>query len=103
MIGMEFKMLLGLIIALAIIAIVFVMIFMPAMLLGHNSGAQISFRQFCIFWSLNGYKEGIGETVERDGVNRGSPSDFCPSAIGKISLTTSDDVEKCRNVCRGLA
>jgi hypothetical protein len=105
MIGMEFKLILGFIIALAIIAIIFAMIFIPASAFGQNSGKQMSFREFCVFWSLNGYKEGAGETVERNGINRGSPTEYCPSAIGKSVLTSLDssDIEKCRNVCRGVA
>ena len=106
MIGMEFKFILGLVILLAFLAIVFIMIFNPATKFSQNTGTQMSFRDFCVFWSLGGYKEGIDETVitRSDGKPHGTPSDFCPSVVGPVPPSGVDDyLERCKNVCRGLA
>lgn len=105
--GMEFKMILGFIIMLAVLAAVFFLAFKPATDYKDNSGEQLSFREFCVFWSTNGYDEGFIDPVVRGGKPHGSPSEFCPLAIGNPSQTEMSNIEKyterCRNVCRGLA
>jgi hypothetical protein len=99
--GMEFSAILTLLLVVAIIFIVAVVVINPGVTFGKNVDTQIGFRDFCFFWSLNGYKEGLGQEVIRDSKSYGYPDDYCPSALGKLYISTPEEVESCKNVCRG--
>jgi hypothetical protein len=109
--GMEFKAILVIIVVVAIVFIAVLIAFIPGFAFGENMKTQTSFRDFCLFWSLNGYKEGNGQPVERSSVIYGCPSgcadypNYCPSAIGNPlgGSLTEEEVERCRNICRGVA
>lgn len=56
---------------------------------------QTEFRDFCIFWSLDGYK---GDTVVIDGRDV-SIQEYCLPALGKLAWSSGDKIE-CENICR---
>jgi hypothetical protein len=102
--GMEFSAILTLLLVVAIIFIVAVVVINPGVTFGKNVDTQIGFRDFCFFWSLNGYKEkGSNDHIIRNEIDYGTPNDLdhCPSALGKPLGITNDDVESCINICRG--
>lgn len=98
--GLEFKTLLGLIILIVVILLIIIIAINPSLLFGEQAGAQISFREFCVFWSLSGYAEGFGDTIEAKG-ELYSVDDMCEIGLGKPpgGLETGD-LENCKNLCK---
>jgi len=113
---MEYKVILAVILMVIVISVIVTIAILPGFVYGKESSTQVSFREFCIFWSLNGYYEGYGQPVERKGVLYGCPAgcnptvppflkNYCPDAVGKIFETLSmkeirEAIEDCRNICR---
>jgi hypothetical protein len=97
--GLEFKIIFGLIILVAVVLLVSLIVFNPALAFGKTTSAQISFEEFCIYWSLNGYQEGKTENVKRNGIDHGSVSSYCSTALKKLFLD-DNDIDVCRKCCK---
>jgi hypothetical protein len=93
--GLETKKLFGLMILIIVLALFVIVALGPAFEFRVWGSAQIDFRDFCIFWSLDGYK---GETVIINEVEK-HISEYCLPALGKLIWSPSDKQE-CENLCR---
>ena len=96
--GLEFKMLLGLIVLIAVILLIAIIVFAPALGFGKSTQSRTKFEEFCVFWSLSNYKEGWNEPVKNlpntpEYLINNKPSYYC-FTIG-IS-----DVDTCRKCCK---
>jgi len=98
--GLEFKMLFGLIILVVVILLVILIVINPSLIFGKTTEARISFEEFCVFWSLNGYAEGLGEMVKRDSKEYGYPEQYCAPVLRKLIITDPADIETCKKCCR---
>jgi len=96
--GMEFKMILGLIILIAVILLIVLIVINPALIFGETTETQIEFREACIFWSLNAYK-GTSYEYEENIVEMGP---HCANALHVLVVTTAEDWERCRDICRAI-
>jgi len=98
--GLEFKMIFGLIILIAVILLIAIIVFAPALGFGKTTQSRTKFEEFCVFWSLNNYKEGLGENVIVNGVNYGPPEQWCAPILGKLAITNPLDIYKCISCCK---
>lgn len=99
--GLETRFIYGLIILIAVIIIIAIIVFLPALGFGKSTQSNINFQEFCVFWSLNNYKEGLGENVTAlpiTTINR-NPEYYCSTPLGKSSLDNAD-IERCRSCCK---
>jgi len=94
-------MLLGLIILIVVLVLVALIVINPSLIFGKTTETRISFEEFCVFWSLNGYKEGLGENVIRNNVDYGKPEEYCAPILRKLpTLMQSEDIDACRKCCK---
>ena len=97
--GIEKEQLFGLFMLLAFLLVVFAIVIIPLIASGKWFPGQIDFRQFCLFWSRNNYREGLDEKVNING-NEIPVNDACKSGLGLMRELNADDIENCRNLCR---
>jgi hypothetical protein len=94
--GLEYGIILGIIIVVAIIVIIFIIVINPAIIFGKSTQSGIDFREACLFWSLNGYKD-TSFTYEGNEVDM---SGFCAEQLGLLIMSNEADWENCRDLCR---
>jgi hypothetical protein len=99
--GIEYQTLLGLIVVVAVIILVYIIVIGPAMSTSNNMNSRSKFEDFCVYWGLNGYAEGLGQPVVRDSVDHGTPEEHCGTVIKKSPLDalTKEDIDNCRKCC----
>jgi hypothetical protein len=99
--GIEFNLILGLIILVAFLLIVVLVVFGPTFAWGSATQTRVNFEDFCIFWGLNGYVEGLGTDVIRNSINYSTPETYCSTILRKnVGSMTDTDIESCRKCCR---
>lgn len=91
-------------IAIAIILIVIVIAIVLFLLLSVGGPTQaqetIDFKEFCLYWSLHRYREGLNEEIQIGGYSA-SVYEQCQNSLGKyLGVLDEDDLEKCRDNCR---
>jgi len=100
--GIEFHTILAIIIIIAVIAIVILVVVKPSLIFVSATGEQITFSEFCYYWSISGYSEEYGQTVKRNNIIRGCPAgcdtyiNYCPP-----ETVIGNNVDACRRLCEG--
>ena len=100
--GLEFKMLLGLILLVVVIVLIMIVVIGPSLVFSSNINSRTQFEDFCVFWSLNGYTETIDESVIRNDIDHGTPRDYCGIPLGKLSIVLQQDPDilNCIKCCK---
>ncbi|MEM3609836.1 MAG: hypothetical protein QW076_02935 [Candidatus Anstonellales archaeon] len=96
--GLHYAVIFGIIIIVIVIILIIIFAVNPSILFGKITQTQLSFRDCCVFWSLNNYKD-TGTIIYRD--KSCDMNQLCQNALGIIGMSASD-WEKCRNLCRGI-
>jgi hypothetical protein len=92
--GLETSQLIGIILVLVVVVIVVIVVFGPALAFGKTTDEKRNFEEFCVFWGINGYKEGLGESVVRSGTTY-DVTQMCSAA-----LRSTPDIETCKKCCQ---
>jgi hypothetical protein len=87
--GMETSTLIGLILVIVVILIVSIVVFSPSLAFGKTTEQKQGFEQFCIFWGLNSYAQGLGEQVDMGGKKQGV-TEMCHAELGRSPMSDSD-------------
>ncbi|MFH1474113.1 MAG: hypothetical protein ABIE55_04475 [Candidatus Aenigmatarchaeota archaeon] len=99
--GLELEVLLGLIFVVIILLVIAIIVVNPVFSFGEDTGNQIDFRQFCIYWGVGDYREGKGQNVIAN--NEIYPvNENCATALGKPpdDDMSNWDIDNCRNLCK---
>ena len=92
--GLETATILGLILLVAVILLAFLIVFYPSLAFGQSTQERTSFEEFCVFWSLTGYRE---EISVKHGNQEYPVLDYCSIALKRIA--TYADIDTCRKCC----
>lgn len=98
--GIETKILLEIIVTLVIFVVIYLIVVGPSMLFAKGSGSQITFREFCLHWSMVGFpKQGYPDSDGnlKIGDYSYSISTYCSNAGAGSNL------DACINMCKGAA
>jgi hypothetical protein len=83
--GIETKYLLEIILAVAIISILVIVVVLPSIVFGKQQGGQITFREFCLHWSIVGYKCGTSSSENPDLLTIGTYSYSISEQCSKVN------------------
>lgn len=92
--GLESMTIVGLILLVLVILLAFLIVFYPSQAFGQTTQEKRDFEEFCVFWSLTGYREEI--SVEYNNQEY-SVLDYCSIALKKVA--TKADLDNCRKCC----
>ena len=95
--GLEYKMILALIIMIVLILFAVLIVISPGGDLAGQSKDDINFREACFYWSFRSYR---GKYYVLEEEEKGMES-HCANALNKLSVTTEEEWEQCRDICRG--
>lgn len=94
----ELSVIAALIIICVIIIIIFLVVINPALQVNSNIKSSTEFRDFCLYWSLDGFKKGYGGTVTHEDKTY-DINPICAKALGLVVVQQSD-IDHCRDMCR---
>jgi hypothetical protein len=99
--GLEYNQILGMIVLIVVIIIIILIVVNPSLNFGKTTGKLISFEEFCVFWSLNGYAERLHGDVTRNNIDYYTTEENCAPHFNKLSnMMTESDIDACRRCCR---